>query len=73
MRVKPVEDKEEYVYYEPKDEVEGILREFSRKGAMIYEVRLVGDRIKQVSESGKGSPSAVKAAQAEPTLATWTI
>lgn len=56
VRAKPLDDRSEYVYYEPKDEVEGILREFSRRGDMIYEVRLFGDRTKQVSESGKGRP-----------------
>ena len=55
VRVKPIGGKEEYVYYEPKDEVEGILREYSKKGDMVYEVRLFGDRTKQVSELSKGS------------------
>ncbi|KAI4908327.1 hypothetical protein J4E90_008952 [Alternaria incomplexa] len=42
--------KAEYKYYEPQDEVEKILREFSgRKGEMIYEVRLSGDRVKQIT------------------------
>ena len=62
--------KAEYKYYEPQDEVEKILREFAgRKGEMIYEVRLSGDRVKQVSDyildvsnsltiTGKGSPRA---------------
>ena len=56
VRVKPVKKKDEYVYFEPKDEVEGILREFSKKGDMLYEVRLFGDKTKHVSASGKGSP-----------------
>jgi hypothetical protein len=56
VRAKPLDDRSEYVYYEPKDEVESIVREFSRKGDVIYEVRLFGDRTKQVSESGKGTP-----------------
>jgi hypothetical protein len=60
VRVEPIDDKEEYVYYEPKDEVEGILREFSRRkgGDLLYEVRLFGDKTKQVSDSGKGSDNA---------------
>ena len=57
VRVKPIEKKDEYVYYEAKDEVEGILREFSKKGDMFYEVRLFGDRTKQVSAAGKRDPS----------------
>jgi hypothetical protein len=44
--------KTEYKYYEPEDEVESILREFfGRKGDMVYEVKLLGDRIQQVSDS----------------------
>jgi hypothetical protein len=60
VRVEPIDDKEEYVYYEPKDEVEGILREFSKRkgGDLLYEVRLFGDKTKQVSDSGKGSDNA---------------
>lgn len=55
VRPKPIVKKDEYVYYEPKDEVEGIIREYSRKGDMFYEVRLFGDTTKEVSEHGKGS------------------
>jgi hypothetical protein len=52
VRVKPIANKAEYTYIEPKDEVEGILREFhGRRGDMLYEVRLFGDKTKQVSES----------------------
>lgn len=44
--------KAEYTYYEPQDEVERILREFSgRKGEMIYEVKLSGGRVKHVSDN----------------------
>jgi hypothetical protein len=44
--------KADYKYYEPQDEVERILREFSgRKGEMLYEVKLLGDRVKQVSDN----------------------
>ena len=57
VRVKPIDRKDEYVYYEPRDEVEGILREYSKKDDMVYEVRLFGDKTKQVSESSKGSAS----------------
>lgn len=51
VRPKPIANKEEYTYIEPRDEVDGILREFNgRKGEMLYEVRLFGDKTKQVSE-----------------------
>jgi hypothetical protein len=47
--------KADYKYYEPQDEVERILREFSgRKGEMLYEVKLLGDRVKQVSDNIPG-------------------
>ncbi|KAF1945307.1 hypothetical protein EJ02DRAFT_451612 [Clathrospora elynae] len=53
VRVPPVQDKSQYVYFEPKDEVEGILREFSKKGGkkgeMLYEVKLFGDSTKQIT------------------------
>jgi len=40
----------DYTYYEPVNEVETILREFAGKGRdMMYQVRLFGGRIKQVS------------------------
>jgi hypothetical protein len=52
VRVKPIANKAEYTYIEPRDEVEGILREFyGRRGNTLYEVRLFGDKIQQVSES----------------------
>ncbi|KAF2830729.1 hypothetical protein CC86DRAFT_343714 [Ophiobolus disseminans] len=49
VRVEPVDKKDEYVFYEPKDEVEGILREFSKKREVLYEVRLFGDNTKQIT------------------------
>jgi hypothetical protein len=70
VRIPPARVKKaEYKYYEPQDEVERILREFAgRKGDMVYEVKLLGDRVKQVSDhvlavsscpsfTGKGSSS----------------
>ena len=40
----------DYTYYEPVDEVETIVREFVGKGKdLLYQVRLFGGRIKQVS------------------------
>jgi hypothetical protein len=52
VRVQPKKiDKREYKYYEAKDEVEEVLREFSnRRGEMIYEVRVFPEQTKQVSE-----------------------
>lgn len=61
VRVKPVENKDEYTYYEPRDEVEAIVREFSKRGKMLYEVRLSDGSAKQVSVLGKGSLSGTSA------------
>jgi hypothetical protein len=55
VRVKPVDNESEYVYYEPTEEVEEVIREFSRKGEVLYDVRLLGGVTKQVSAHGKGS------------------
>jgi hypothetical protein len=57
VRVKPVSNGEEYVYYDPVEEVEEIVNEYSHKGDMLYEVKLVGNIQKQVSAAGKGKPS----------------
>jgi hypothetical protein len=53
VRVQPKKiNKREYTYYEVKDEVEEIIREFSgRRGEMLYEVRTSPGQTKQVSES----------------------
>jgi hypothetical protein len=53
VRVEPKKfNKREYTYYEVKDEVEEITREFSRRrGEMLYEVRIFPGQTKQVSES----------------------
>ena len=42
--------KNDYTYYEPTDEVEEVLREYSKRGDMMYEVRSSESGIKQVSE-----------------------
>jgi hypothetical protein len=55
VRIPPVDNQSEYVYYEPAEEVEEIIREFSRKGEVLYDVRLFGHVTKQVSAHGKGS------------------
>jgi hypothetical protein len=57
VRVKPVSNRDEYVYYEPAEEVEEIVKEYSRRGDMLYEVKMTGDTKKQVSASSKGSPA----------------
>jgi hypothetical protein len=51
VRVKPVENKEEYTYYEPRDEIVEIMREFPKNGELLYQVRLFGGITKQVSEN----------------------
>ena len=50
IRPKPVYNKEEYVYYEPQDEVESIVREFTRRGMIMYEVNLAAGGTKEVRE-----------------------
>jgi hypothetical protein len=54
VRAKPVDNESEYIYYEPAEEVEEIIREFSRKGEVWYDVRLFGGGTRQVSAHGKG-------------------
>jgi hypothetical protein len=62
VRVRPVLDRDAYTYFEPEDEVEEILREFSRRGDMLYDVMLLSGSSKQVSVPSKGeSVRAVKA------------
>lgn len=51
IRPKPVQNREEYTYYEPQDEVESIVRESTKRGELAYEVRLVGGEIREVSEA----------------------
>jgi chromodomain-helicase-DNA-binding protein 4 len=57
VRVKPVSNRDDYVYYDPVEEVEEIVKEYSRKGDMLYEVRVTGNIKKQVSVAGKGRPT----------------
>ncbi|KAF2465544.1 uncharacterized protein BDR25DRAFT_346076 [Lindgomyces ingoldianus] len=40
VQVTPVQNRKEYTYYEPKDSVEQILREYTRKGDLLFEVKL---------------------------------
>lgn len=52
IRPKPIANKDEYVYYEPKEEVESIVKESLKRGNDIaYVVRLVGGETKEVSEA----------------------
>lgn len=53
VRIPPATiNRADYTYYEPKDEVEYIMREFSEgNGDMSYQVRLVGKQVKQVSST----------------------
>lgn len=53
VRVKPISNRADYTYYEPKDEVERIVSEYSRRGEMHYEVKLFSGKIKQVSLIGR--------------------
>lgn len=70
VRIKPVPRKHEYTYYEPQIEIEAVMREWSRRGEMMYDVRLVGGASKEVSGFGKGSltgsAKVVKAKQSYP-------
>lgn len=51
VRVSPVRDRQQYEYYAPEDEVEEIVREYVKQGEMMYEVRLVGGKSRQVSQT----------------------
>lgn len=53
IRVSPVRSKHEYTYYEPEEEVMEILDESSKRGEMLYRIRLVDSTEKEVSERGK--------------------
>ncbi|KAF2739672.1 chromodomain-helicase-DNA-binding protein 4 [Polyplosphaeria fusca] len=49
VRVKPVKNRHEFIYYEPKEAVGQILREFNRKGEITYMVRLTTGETKELS------------------------
>lgn len=52
IRPKPIANKDEYTYYEPRDEVESIVKESTKRGNDIaYVVKLVGGGTKEVSEA----------------------
>lgn len=56
VRVKPVSNRDDYVYYKPAEEVQEIVKQYAKKGEILYEVKLVSDISKQVSLVGKGRP-----------------
>lgn len=51
IRPKPVQNRHEYTYYEPQDEVESIVRESTDNDDIAYMVKLVGGEIREVSEA----------------------
>jgi chromodomain-helicase-DNA-binding protein 4 len=60
VRAAPVRNRSEYTYYEPEDAVEHIVREFQRRGDIMYEVKLTNGRTQQVSLRSFTPASAVK-------------
>lgn len=50
VRISPVRNREGYTFFEPEDEIQEIVRSFGKRGETLYEVRLRGDKTKQVSE-----------------------
>jgi chromodomain-helicase-DNA-binding protein 4 len=55
VRAAPVRNRSEYKYYEPVEEkLAKILREYSHKGDLLYEVKLVSGATKQVSKITRG-------------------
>ena len=51
IRAPPVRNKSEFEYYELEDEVVEINQEYSRRGEMLYQVRLSSGKIKEVSDT----------------------
>ncbi|OAK96166.1 hypothetical protein IQ06DRAFT_296950 [Phaeosphaeriaceae sp. SRC1lsM3a] len=49
VRIPPAQNKHEYVFFEPQDEVESVIRMYSRGGEMIHDVRLVGGASKELA------------------------
>jgi chromodomain-helicase-DNA-binding protein 4 len=45
----PVENRHEYIYYEPVDEIDAIVREFTKRGDIMYDVTMSSGTTKQVS------------------------
>jgi len=53
--VSPIRNKHEYIYWEPRDDVQSILREYTKRGETMYEIKLTGGASKQVSCSSSNS------------------
>ena len=49
VRAPPVRNRDEYTYYAPKEAVGSIVREFTKKGILMYEIKLKSSITKQVS------------------------
>ncbi|KAL6707679.1 hypothetical protein ACN47E_003800 [Coniothyrium glycines] len=49
VRAPPIPNPNEYTYYEPQDEVVEVLKEYSRRGQMLYEVTYSSGETKEIS------------------------
>ncbi|KAI8935063.1 hypothetical protein NX059_007661, partial [Plenodomus lindquistii] len=64
VRASPVRNRDEYEYFAPRDEVEEIVNEYSKRGDMMYKVRLWGDTVKHITfEELLGLPGGPEALQ----------
>jgi len=53
VKATPVRNRSQYKYYEPKETVESILREYRKRGNLMFEVKLTGGVKKQVRSSAE--------------------
>ncbi|KAF2749588.1 hypothetical protein M011DRAFT_420044 [Sporormia fimetaria CBS 119925] len=64
VQVRPPRNLDDYVYYEPREEVRRIIREYNRKGQLMYEVELEAGQRKQISfdnlQASKGGQEALR-------------
>ena len=49
VQLPPVRSKKGFVYYEPREEIEAIVLEYSRKGDVMYKAKLLSGHIREVS------------------------
>lgn len=70
VEVPPVQNRSEYIYYDGKNAVQRIRREFEKRGELFYDVELVDGTYKQVSKLCHGSTAKVLATFT--TLASFT-
>ncbi|KAJ4295425.1 hypothetical protein N0V90_007437 [Kalmusia sp. IMI 367209] len=49
IRVEPVRNRHEYIYYEPQESVQNVRREYQKKGQLMFEVELDSGTLKQVT------------------------